>query len=189
MPPYGGRRRLAVPRAVRSSALWTGNPETLPALPGAYVLLIGLESSVPAPPCLGGFLLPPGLYAYAGSAYGPGGLRARVGRHIRRDKTKRWHVDALTSTGAWVWARVWSVHPDSLPASDAASPLLIPNECTLARDLAAFPGAAIPVPGFGASDCPGCAAHLIALKGPRGPLGSALAADPWGRPAKPGDLP
>ena len=44
--------------------------------------------------------LEPGLYAYVGSAWGPGGLVARVGRHMRgRFKKPKWHVDWLIING------------------------------------------------------------------------------------------
>jgi Uri superfamily endonuclease len=43
--------------------------------------------------------LVPGRYIYAGSAYGPGGLKARVSRHMRRAKRSQWHIDQLTKTG------------------------------------------------------------------------------------------
>ena len=36
-----------------------------------------------------------GYYVYVGSALGSGGLAARVGRHCRREKRLRWHVDYL----------------------------------------------------------------------------------------------
>ena len=39
-----------------------------------------------------------GYYLYIGSAFGPGGLDARVGRHCRKQKNKRWHIDYLTDT-------------------------------------------------------------------------------------------
>jgi len=53
---------------------------------------------------LEGFLerwdLGPGLYAYVGSARGPGGLMARVGRHLlKKFRRPKWHVDWLTSKG------------------------------------------------------------------------------------------
>lgn len=44
--------------------------------------------------------LGPGLYAYVGSAWGPGGLFARVRRHLTKGFSKpRWHVDYLTMKG------------------------------------------------------------------------------------------
>ena len=122
--------------------------EPLPAEPGAYLLLI--ELAVPLAldiPCLGESTLAPGRYAYCGSAYGPGGLRARIGRHLRRDKTLRWHVDRLTAAG-----RVTGVR--AVPAG---------RECALVRELLASPGVSVPVPGFGSSDCRTCPAHLVML--------------------------
>jgi Uri superfamily endonuclease len=48
----------------------------------------------------------PGYYIYVGSAFGPGGVRARLSRHLREDKPKRWHIDYLrasvTPLAAWV---------------------------------------------------------------------------------------
>ncbi|HYA22015.1 MAG TPA: DUF123 domain-containing protein [Thermoproteota archaeon] len=43
----------------------------------------------------------PGLYLYVGSARGPGGLRARVARHLRRDKVRKWHIDYLTASSSF----------------------------------------------------------------------------------------
>ena len=34
-----------------------------------------------------------GTHVYVGSARGPGGLRARISRHLRREKKERWHVN------------------------------------------------------------------------------------------------
>ena len=39
--------------------------------------------------------LEPGFYLYAGSAFGPGGISARVSRHLRTGKNLRWHIDFL----------------------------------------------------------------------------------------------
>ncbi len=47
----------------------------------------------------------PGYYVYVGSAFGPGGVKARVLRHCRYDKAVHWHIDYLRDTlipmGAW----------------------------------------------------------------------------------------
>jgi Uri superfamily endonuclease len=125
------------------------NADTLPTAPGTYLLKLHLA----APDALqagrlGRFTLSPGDYLYVGSAHGPGGLRARVGRHLRRDKTAHWHIDALTARAPVV--AVWY---------DRSSRRL---ECRWAQALAAAPCVTIPIPRFGASDC-GCAAHLFAL--------------------------
>lgn len=121
--------------------------EDAPGVPGAYALVLAL-----ARPCIvegarwGRARLAPGRYLYAGSAYGPGGLRARILRHARRDKALRWHVDRLTRRARLVQVLVW-------PEGD---------ECALAAAARRSPGAAIPIPGFGASDCPRCPSHLVA---------------------------
>lgn len=122
--------------------------DELPDGPGAYVLVIEIETETTlragerAP-----VRLRPGRYAYCGSAWGPGGLGARVRRHLRRGKPLRWHVDGLTEAG-----RITDLH-------------LAPggSECALLAVLLALPGVSVPVPGFGSSDCRSCPAHLVAL--------------------------
>ena len=44
---------------------------------------------------LGRFDLIPGIYAYVGSAFGAGGLRARIGHHLTSAAEPHWHVDYL----------------------------------------------------------------------------------------------
>ena len=115
----------------------------LPTVSGAYVLLIHLADSLPVK--LAGrteVTLPPGCYLYCGSARGPGGIKARVGRHMQKDKAIRWHVDRLTTKGTVVGAWVF-------PSGD---------ECELVAMLAGLP---VPIPGFGSSDCETCASHLL----------------------------
>jgi Uri superfamily endonuclease len=123
--------------------------QRLPALPGTYILWIQLD----CPLSLivgqrGAFELAGGWYAYVGSARGPGGLRARVERHLRREKTQRWHIDALT-----VLAPVRTVW------FDTSSERL---ECPWAQSLAALPGVTAPIARFGSSDC-ACPTHLLAV--------------------------
>lgn len=120
----------------------------VPAEPGAYLLLIELAAPLALDiPSLGPATLPAGRYAYGGSAYGPGGLKARIGRHLRRDKVQRWHIDRLTAAGRAIGVR-------AVPGG---------RECDLVRGLLDLPGASVPVPGFGSSDCRSCPAHLVAL--------------------------
>ena len=134
--------------------------EPVPSETGAYVLIIEL----PVPFALDIATLPrarlaPGRYAYCGSAYGPGGLKARIGRHLRADKAVRWHVDRLTAAGRIVDFR-------AVPGG---------RECDLLDRLLEAPGAVVPVPGFGSSDCRACPAHLVALPAGFDPRGLAAA--------------
>jgi len=99
---------------------------------------------------LGRVILPAGWLVYVGSALGPGGLRARLRRHLAPTKRVHWHIDALTLA-----------HPpdDWLAQADGER-----HECDWVQMLAAHPRASVPVPGFGSSDCRrGCPAHLIAF--------------------------
>ena len=127
-----------------------------PALPGAYLLLIVLPEplrvSLPRRPEA---VLPPGRYLYAGSARGPGGLRARLARHLQAPpsgtvRKPHWHIDRLIAAGATDGAWI-------IPGGD---------ECALVTALAHLP---VPLPGFGSTDCRRCASHLLAW-----PPGAAL---------------
>ena len=113
--------------------------------PGAYLLVLALDRRLDL--AIGGrpASLAPGLYAYCGSAYGPGGLAARLARHLRLGKKPHWHVDRLTAAG-----RVVAVYAQ--PGG---------SECALLAALRALPGTGIPLPGFGSSDCRRCPAHLV----------------------------
>ncbi len=115
--------------------------------PGSYILWLQLTSRrTVAVGKLGEALFEPGTYGYVGSALGPGGVRARLGRHLRQEKRMRWHIDYLravaTVRGAWVlYGKKRREHD-------------------LAQALLGFPGHKIPLDGFGASDC-SCKTHLI----------------------------
>ena len=118
-----------------------------PSAPGAYALILRLARDTRLDiRTLGRPVLPVGLYLYAGSARGPGGIRARVGRHLRQPKARVWHIDHLTEA-----ARVEEVV--AFPGG---------RECFIA-DFALARGAQTPVPRFGASDCRRCEAHLLAV--------------------------
>ncbi len=112
-----------------------------PASPGAYVLWLRLGAPLSVKTGKVAATFEPGDYLYCGSANGPGGLRARLARHMRKDKRAHWHVDQLTLAGQILGAFI-------LESGD---------ECALN---AALDGLPIPLPGFGSSDCRRCAAHL-----------------------------
>lgn len=97
---------------------------------------------------LGEFDFPAGRYVYTGSARRC--LEARIARHVRREKTLRWHVDYLLAAPG---VRVVDVVRSRR------------GECALNRAV----GGGMPAKGFGASDCrAGCGAHLRYL----GPIAS-----------------
>jgi Uri superfamily endonuclease len=121
--------------------------DTIPAGPGAYILQVSLGRPLRVETARVGGTLTAGTYAYAGSARGPGGLRARIAHHLRAGKPVHWHADRLTAAG-----RVTGI------AFTRTA-----RECDLARRLAALPGATIPLAGFGSSDCRQCEAHLVRL--------------------------
>ena len=85
-----------------------------------------------------------GYYVYVGSAFGPGGVYARVARHVSHSPRRHWHVDYLWP--ALQIVEVWYSH----------DPVL--REHQWARALRAM-GSSIPLLHFGASDCR-CESHL-----------------------------
>jgi Uri superfamily endonuclease len=46
----------------------------------------------------------PGFYAYVGSAFGSGGLRARIGHHLESTADPHWHIDYLLNVASPVEA-------------------------------------------------------------------------------------
>jgi len=118
----------------------------LPTLPGSYVLILHLprDCSIRVGR-LGKWNFRAGHYLYLGSARGPGGLKARLGRHLRAPVCLHWHIDYLRSRATPVGA--WYVVDKR------------PLECAWRAEMTRA-GLSMPVPGFGASDC-GCPAHLF----------------------------
>ncbi|MFQ6014179.1 MAG: DUF123 domain-containing protein [Anaerolineae bacterium] len=85
---------------------------------------------------------------YVGSALGPGGLTARLTRHLHRNKALHWHIDHLLQCARLL--EIWAiVSPERL-------------ECRWATVVRQLYGATSPVPGFGSSDCR-CPSHLTYL--------------------------
>jgi Uri superfamily endonuclease len=116
--------------------------------PGTYALILNLPHPV-ADICigrLGRFHFPAGWYVYVGSARGPGGLAARLARHLRPLKPLHWHIDYLRAHAFPI--EVWYVTGTRR------------QECAWAQAILGLPGASVPVSRFGASDCH-CSTHLI----------------------------
>ena len=129
--------------------------DKLPVQPGTYALILRIsDSHILDVGRLGRFEFQPGVYAYLGSACGPGGIRARLGRHLRGGGRPHWHIDYLME--------VTDVRGYGYVASGGDDMGFIPTECEWSQVLASLAGAFVPVPEFGASDCnSGCPAHLI----------------------------
>jgi len=119
------------------------------AEPGTYALLLRADTAQRLEiGALGTMTVRPGAYVYVGSAFGPGGVRARVRRHARDDGARHWHVDYLRAVARL--EAVWYTHDQTR------------RECAWATALRRRPDAAVPLGGFGASDCD-CPGHLVAL--------------------------
>lgn len=131
----------------------------LPTTLGAYVLQLHLDLPVrQSIGKLGDFFFPAGGYFYVGSAAGPGGLRARLGRHIAGGAHRHWHIDYFRPSSRVIGLLYLTA------TSKLTRKTLNEIECGWSRAIARLPGATIPAPGFGASDCPSaCPAHLVAF--------------------------
>jgi len=119
--------------------------EELPPRAGCYALVLELAERADIDAGrLGRLGLTPGFYIYVGSAFGPGGLRARLQRHWSGGGRFHWHVDYLraVATPVVAWYQVQ----------------LVSREHEWAAALARGRGFA-PVPGFGCTDCR-CESHL-----------------------------
>jgi len=102
-----------------------------------------------------------GIYVYLGSAFGAGGVRARLARHVNGSGRPHWHIDYLRAVcpvrGAWFFCGERRLEHDWSSAVAALEP------------------ARMPLRGFGASDCE-CASHLYWLpaRGAVDAIGGAL---------------
>ena len=94
---------------------------------------------------LGRLSVRPVFYVYVGSAFGPGGVQARVSHHTQIAQRPHWRIDYLRQAAQL--KQVWYTH----------DPLR--REHALAEVFASTRGASIPLPGFRASDCR-CDSHL-----------------------------
>lgn len=119
----------------------------LPSDRGTYILVLHLEAPTRLTVGkLGAFDFAAGWYAYVGSAFGSGGLRGRLKHHLTETAKPHWHIDYLRT--ATTVRDVWFLTSETR------------HEHIWSSRLQSLPGAAVPVPRFGASDCK-CAAHLI----------------------------
>jgi len=120
---------------------------TIEALPGSYLLVLeSVDHQQIEVGCLGSLQLRPGFYLYVGSAFGPGGVRARVSHHARVAERCRWHIDYLRKVCRLneIWCSYDSIR----------------REREWVGILEATSRLTIPMTGFGASDHPG-KSHLF----------------------------
>ena len=119
----------------------------LPSQPGTYCLVFSCSISLPVTiGKLGTYQINPGYYCYIGSAFGRGGLKSRINRHLQINKRKHWHLDYLRS--------------HLTPVKIYYSTDTIKLECQWAKLLLKDEQSSIPIKKFGSSDCD-CTAHLF----------------------------
>jgi len=87
---------------------------------------------------LGLFDIIPGYYSYVGSAFGSGGIEARIRHHIESVASPHWHIDYLLSFARPI--KVWYALSDRKLEQDWAELLSI------------TPNFRMPIPRFGSSD-------------------------------------
>lgn len=121
---------------------------TMRSDPGTYAIVMRSFSSAEVQiGRWGGLNIEPGYYIYIGSAFGSGGVQARVSRHLRKRKKNHWHIDYLRKLviPVCVWC---SYAPINL-------------EHRWAQLVAEMPGTSC-IKGFGCTDC-GCYTHLFVM--------------------------
>lgn len=134
--------------------------KNLPPDPGTYILVLSLlktHSIVVGK--LGALHFLPGWYAYVGSAMGPGGVAARVNRHLKIEKKAHWHIDYL--------------RPCTHVIGSIVATGKLKKEHRWASHLTQSPFSGKPIKGFGCTDCR-CRAHLFYFRQPLDPLKMAL---------------
>jgi len=123
----------------------------IPDAKGSYILLFSAQTDFAVK--VGKFgrcEFKAGAYAYCGSAFGPGGLRARLTRHIRKRKKKHWHID---------YVRPHLSIEKILTSGEAG------DECRWSTWLIQS-GIGFPIKNFGSSDC-ACAGHFFHARSAR----------------------
>lgn len=120
--------------------------------PGSYVLILFLKQhkSITVGK-LGKISFPAGYYAYVGSAFGPGGLAARLRHHLFSNARPHWHIDYLRCHART--EEIWTTEFDQ------------PLEHPWASMLERLNNSDHTFRGFGCSDCK-CPSHLFYFNGP-----------------------
>ncbi len=120
----------------------------IPDRNGSYTILFELPKPIRIKVgSLGIVSFPSGFYAYTGSAFGSGGLRARILRHLRKEKRLKWHIDYILP-----FSRIRAVF---FVVSDEKM------ECSINREI--LKHAKVVRRSLGSSDCRTCPSHLLWL--------------------------
>lgn len=128
----------------------TGFMQPLPHDHGSYGLVLFLPLSLSMEVGrLGRLSFDPGHYLYVGSAFGPGGLAARVGHHARRTAKPHWHIDYFRAIA--VLREVWYTKDNEKREHHWADVLTGLSDRS--------------IPGFGSTDCQ-CMTHLFYTRAP-----------------------
>lgn len=114
---------------------------------GTYALIFSSDGSPEVSVgSLGQLQLAPGYFIYVGSAFGPGGVKARIEHHRRISSSPHWHLDYLRPFMTLI--EIWFTYDT------------VRREHQWADDLFLLRGLRKPFPGFGASDCR-CGTHFF----------------------------
>ncbi|NHK29998.1 MAG: GIY-YIG nuclease family protein [Asgard group archaeon] len=104
---------------------------------------------------LGELFLEKGFYLYVGSAFGPGGLKKRIQRHLNPNKKIFWHIDYLSKNKQFILINIIEIFSS------------IKEECLIVNFLLEniFSKDEIKsIKNFGSSDCK-CKSHLLYYTG------------------------
>ncbi len=122
------------------------NKAPSPVPKGTYLIVMSFDRGRTIPVGrLGPVHFKKGHYVYVGSAFGPGGLKARLNHHLSPKTKQHWHMDYL------------DLPARQIRVSDHETKL----EHEWAQKLSQSAGEI--VPGFGCSDC-SCPSHLFYFK-------------------------
>ncbi len=114
---------------------------------GTYALIMETEASKAIPIGKHGNLtIRPGFYVYIGSAFGPGGVWARVSHHKKIQPSPRWHIDYLRKYVGLI--EFW--YSLDIQKREHQWAGLLEKQCSTT----------VPMAGFGSSDCH-CTSHLF----------------------------
>lgn len=131
----------------RAAFSWSEPGSDMSSHPGSYALILRVfNHRVMCIGRIGHLSVAPGFYVYVGSAFGPGGVRARLAHHTRIAQRPHWHIDYLRRCA--LLEEAWYTNDPR------------PREHEWAAAFRKSAGASEPLDGFGTSDCE-CRSHLF----------------------------